>query len=137
MRKLEKEKTGPGQYDMLKIFDRNRVKPCTRIVKPELLDEQLYEIVGGTVKVCKPSLMDGKSRALHDLAINNFFRNGTTTQKVKKDISDTYIHQQSFRKPWLTAKTTEVEQDPIELMHCNKRISERLNRTQDFKSSMQ
>jgi hypothetical protein len=79
MRKFEKEKTGPGQYDMLKIFDRNRVKPCTKIVKPELIDEQFYEIVGGDVKVCKPSLMNSKTRARHDLAINNFFRSGTTT----------------------------------------------------------
>jgi hypothetical protein len=94
MRKFEKERTGPGHYDMLKILDQNRLsKPCTKIMKPELIDEQFYEIVGGNVKVCKPSLMDIKTRARHDLAINNFFQSGTTTQKVRKDVSDSLIHQ--------------------------------------------
>ena len=90
---------------MLKILDQTRLtKPCTKIVKPELIDEQFYEIVGGDVKVCKPSIMDTKTRSRHDLAINNFFRSGTTTQKVRKDVSDTLIHQQAFKKPWLLEK---------------------------------
>lgn len=79
--KLNKERPGPGQYDILKYLDQARIKPCPRMIKPVLVDEHLYEIVGGTARVCKPSLMNKPQRAQHDLAISNFFRTANETQK--------------------------------------------------------
>ena len=70
--KLAHERPGPGEYDLLGKFERDRVKPCTRIVKPELIDEHLYDIVGGTVKILKPNLMDPALRKSHERAITKF-----------------------------------------------------------------
>jgi hypothetical protein len=36
--------------------DRIRHQSCFRFIKPEVVDEQLYEIVGGTTKVLRTDL---------------------------------------------------------------------------------
>lgn len=70
--KLANERPGPGEYDLLSKFERDRIKPCTRLVKPELVDEHLYDIVGGTVKILKPNLMNPLERKSHEKAVSKF-----------------------------------------------------------------
>jgi len=59
--KLTKERTGPGQYHPLTdLMDRIRHQSCFRFIKPEVVDEQLYEVVGGTTKVLRTDLFTEK-----------------------------------------------------------------------------
>lgn len=49
------------------------------IHKPEIVDENVYEIVGGTCKVMRPDLMDKVGRTALDIAARTFINNRNTT----------------------------------------------------------
>ena len=56
--KNESSKPGPGEYDILRYLKNVRnSKACARIIKPEIINEHLYEIVGGTQRVLNPWMM--------------------------------------------------------------------------------
>lgn len=98
-RLIHKGKTtpGPSDYDILSTIERRKsAKPCTRLMKPELLDESLYEYVSGMTKILKVSNMKPKKQALHEAAVNEFASLGSGGYcgdlKVRRKISDAFIH---------------------------------------------
>jgi hypothetical protein len=67
---------GPQQYrPKNELKDRVDKQPCVKIVKPELIDESKYEIVGGTAKVLRPDLLDHIQQKALDVAARSFISN--------------------------------------------------------------
>lgn len=53
---------GPTNYKPLnELMDRVKKRTCIKMVKPSIVDEHLYEIVGGTSRVLRPDLMTKSS----------------------------------------------------------------------------
>jgi hypothetical protein len=48
---------------------------CITINRPEIIDENLYEIVGGTAKVLRSDLMGKMQRTALEIAARNFSKN--------------------------------------------------------------
>jgi hypothetical protein len=71
---------GPGQYKPLtELIDRLKAKACVKIVKPQIFDEHLYEIVNGTTRVLQPAYMNKNFRQSFELTKKNFRRTFTQT----------------------------------------------------------
>lgn len=89
--KHESKLPGPGEYDILAHMDRQRIKPCMRFVKPELVDENVFEVVGGTSKVLKTSLMTPKQQRTHESRISHFLSRTPAAVQSRRKVNDTMI----------------------------------------------
>ena len=80
-------------------MDRQRVKPCMRIIKPELIDENVFEVVGGTSKVLKPSLLSSPRRFEHESRIKTFFSRSGASAQSRRKVNETMIFLKKEIKP--------------------------------------
>lgn len=88
---------GPGFYKpKTELHDRVKAKRCVMIRKPEIVDEQFYEIIGGTSKVLQPHLLRQIERHAIDSAAKTF--NLTRNHAYGKETihpdkpSETFLH---------------------------------------------
>lgn len=76
---------------------------CFRMRKPEIIDENVYEIVGGTSKVIRPDLLSKTGRTALEIAANSFIKNKnvTTAYALRNPnpdkTSQTMLHQRMLR----------------------------------------
>ena len=90
---------GPNYYKPKTNFKHLiQKKSCFRMRKPEIIDEKVYEIVGGTTKVMRPDLLNKVGRTALDIAAKTFVKNrNVTTMYPQRNphpdkISETMLH---------------------------------------------
>lgn len=102
--------------------------------KPEIVDEAVYEIVGGTSKVLRPDLLDKEGRVSLEIAARTFVnnRNVATFYSLHhphpEKPSETMLHQRMMRRSSCQSmqsplRTTKRKQAPLSETAASSRVS--------------